>query len=200
MNYIYEHKRRTILVLGILLAIIIYLLKDSSFILRGLSLIAVISFFYILDHLFDLKFEVKHYAIVIIISTIAFMLSHLYFIYPQYDKIQHLIMPIFISAIFFFMINKLRLELKWKLLFTFLTTVAFLGIFEIIEYGLDQLFQFKLQGVYLRNLQGVEKFNLLQEPLDDTIMDISLGIIGSGLYSLVRTIKNWKKLGLRKAY
>lgn len=197
MRYLYEHKRRTIIGLGIILTIIVYLLKDASFILRSVSLLATASAFYILDHLFNIKFKIKHYTIVIVTGIITYLFSSFYFIYPQFDKFQHLIVPIFISSILFFMIDKLKLPLKWKLMYTFVACISLLSSFEIAEYGLDYFFELKLQGVYLRDIQGIEKFHLIQEPLDDTMIDIALGIIGSLIYLTYRSIKNYKLLGLK---
>ncbi|RZD30737.1 hypothetical protein CXT76_01780, partial [Candidatus Parvarchaeota archaeon] len=93
----------------------------------------------------------------------------MYFLYPQYDKFQHLIQPILFSSIIFFMISKLKLELKWKLTFTFFIMVGLLSIFELGEYILDYFFNLKLQGVFLRNLQGLEKYNILMDRNDDTM-------------------------------
>lgn len=73
--------------------------------------------------------------------------------------------------------------MKWKLTFTVLSVVAFLGIFEILEYILDSFFNWKLQGVYIRDITGLDKFNLLLNPLTDTIIDLSFGILGSSLYA-----------------
>src|SRR5205085_1505098 len=98
-----------------------------------------------------------------------------YFIHPQYDKIQHFIFPMLFFSMIFYMVNKLNLALKWKLAFTFMTVITFLCLFEIGEYLLDSFFNLKLQGVYLRDLKGLTKFNLLQNPLDDTMADLSFG-------------------------
>ena len=69
--------------------------------------------------------------------------------------------------------------------------------FEIWEYLLDKLFDFKLQGVYLRDFKGFEKFNLLQSPIDDTIMDLSFGLFGLIIYMLFNLIIY--KINLKKS-
>jgi hypothetical protein len=92
------------------------------------------------------------------------------------------------------MISKLELELKWKIVFTFFTVFAILGVFEIGEYTMDRLFDFKLQGVYLRDLSGVQKFNLIMDPLSDTMTDMALGIIGAGIYCISFAFYMRKKL------
>ena len=121
----------------------------------------------------------------IIIAVSSFLLSPLYYVYPQYDKIQHLLQPIMLSSIIFHMIWRLDLKLKWKIVFVFFVVVGILGIFEIGEFLLDFFFDMKLQGVFLRDIQGLEKYNLLLDRNDDTMIDLSLGTIGSGIYSFV---------------
>jgi len=186
----YRHKRLIVGIISFLLIIAIYLLKNSSSVaLRYSTFIALIIGFYIFDHLFDIRFHLKHYFFIIIIGVAGLMFSHLFFIYPQYDKLQHLVLPMFLCSIVFFMINKLNLALKWKITFTVLSVTGLLGIFEIGEYILDLLFNWKLQGVYLRDLTGLEKFNLLLNPLDDTMVDLSFGILGSSIYAIYAYIK-----------
>lgn len=189
-SYIYRHKRRTVLGLSILLLLLIYFFQESSFILRATATIAFLAFFYFIDHFFIIRFRPLHYAFIIIIALLGLMLSPLYFIYPNYDKIQHFIIPILTSSVIFFMINKLNLHIKWKLTFTLFVTAGLLGLFEIGEYMLDWLFDFKLQGVFLRDVSGLDKFNLIQEPLDDTIADLILGFFGAFAYAIYKGIRN----------
>ncbi len=67
-------------------------------------------------------------------------------------------------------------------------------MFELGEYALDYFFDLKLQGVYLRDLQGLEKFNLIVDRIDDTMIDLFLGILGSSLYALVFGIAKRKEI------
>jgi len=190
INKAYRHKRLIVSIISLIVLVMVYLSKDaSSIILRYSTFIGFIVSFSIIDHLFDIRFKLKHYLFIIIIGAASIMFFHLYFIYPQYDKVQHFIQPMFLCSIIFFMINKLKLALKWKITFTVLCVAGLLGMFEIGEYVLDLLFNLKLQGVYLRDLSGLEKFNLLLDPLDDTMADLSFGIIGSSLYALYAWIK-----------
>ncbi len=186
----YRHKRSIVGIISTIIAIAIYFSKDSSSVLlRYSTFIGLIVGFYIFDHLFDIRFKPKHYFFILIIGVASLMFSPLYFVYPQYDKIQHFFMPILLCSIIFFMINKLHIDLKWKITFTISSIIALLGIFEIGEYVLDLLFNLKLQGVYLRDLQGLEKFHLLLNPLDDTMVDLSFGILGSSIYAFYAWIK-----------
>lgn len=92
------------------------------------------------------------------------------------------------------MITKLNIPLKWKLVFTFFVGFGIVGLMEIGEYGLDYLFDLKLQGVYLRDLKGFEKFNIIQNPIDDTMIDMALGVIGSLVYVSYIGVRNFKEL------
>ncbi|MBX4211988.1 hypothetical protein KW787_00840 [Candidatus Pacearchaeota archaeon] len=178
----YKYKRRIIVGLSFIILLIIYFFKNSSSLLRSISFIALIVFFYIADHVFDIRFQPKHYIFIILIGVSSLLLSPLYYIYPNYDKIQHLIQPMLLGSMIFYMVSKLPLQLKWKLTFTFFITVGLLGLFEIGEYGLDLLFNLKLQGVYLRDIHGVDKFNLVLNRIDDTMIDLIFGVSGVSIY------------------
>lgn len=181
----YLYKRRVILVLSVLIGLMVYFFRNSSFLLRAATSIEFLILFYLIDHFLEVRFKPRHYVFIILITIFSLLLSPLYFVYPNYDKIQHLAQPILLSSIIFFTVNKLKIELRWKLLFTLFIVIGILGLFEISEYALDNLFDLKLQGVYIRDLQGLQKFNLITEPLDDTIMDLILGVAGGAVYIMI---------------
>src|SRR3989344_571588 len=112
--HLYRHKRRTIILISIILLLIIYLFKNASITLRATSTILFLAFFYFIDHYFNIKFRPIHYIFIILIGIFSLMLSPLYYLYPNYDKVQHLIQPLLISTILFFMINKLKIKTEWK--------------------------------------------------------------------------------------
>lgn len=193
----YKYKRTVIGIISLIVLIAIYLFKDSpSITLRYSTFLGVILVSYIADHLFDVRLKFKHYVFIMIIAVSTLLMSPLYYIYPNYDKFQHFFNPILLCSIFFYMINKLRLALKWKITFTVLSIAGILGAFEILEYTLDLLFNFRLQGVYIRDLTGFDKFNLLLNPLDDTMVDLVFGILGAGVYAFYAWIKykKYKKM------
>ncbi len=180
----YKKKRRVVISISIIILTLLYTLKNTSFLIRAMSTIGLLFVFYLVDHLFKLDFKDRHYVFISAIAITGFLLSPLYFIYPNYDKILHIILPIMFASIVFHMVDLLKLELKWKLLFTFFIVIGSLGMFEIGEYLLDWLFDLKLQGVYIRDLQGIQRFNILQDKIDDTMIDMSLGIFGTAVYVL----------------
>lgn len=177
-------KRRIIFSLCVVLFALLYAFKNTSFTVRALSTIGLLFVFYMADHLFVIHFKLRHYIFIILIAVSGFLLSPLYFVYPNYDKILHLALPVLYSSIVFYMISPLRLELKWKLTYTFFVVLGSLALFEIGEYLLDIFFDLKLQGVFLRSVQGLDKFDILVDRIDDTMIDLVLGVIGSGIYAL----------------
>ena len=189
----YGNKRRAILAVSVLILGLLYAFKNMSFFVRALSAIGLLSVFYIIDHYFDMNFKAGHYFIILFIAIIGFLLSPLYFIYPQYDKILHLVNPALFGVIVFYMVSKLKLKLKWKLVFVFFVIAGTVGLLEIGEYLLDYFFNLKLQGVFLRNLQGLQKFDILLGRIDDTMVDMSLGFIGAFSYVCFVGVSSWVK-------
>jgi len=99
----------------------------------------------------------------------------------------------------FFITSKLKIELKWQLTFTFFAAISFITFAEIGEYILDRLFDWKLQGVY-QYPPGewnptASNIKELMSPIKDTMIDISLGVLGALLYCIsVFKIKKEKKI------
>jgi len=150
--------------------------------------------FYWLDRAFKFEFNAWHYAFIAVIGASSFVLGPTYFfIYTNYDKVLHFFQPIMFSSIIFHMMRKLKISLGWKLVFTFFIISSLLGIFEIAEFGLDRFFDWKLQGVFLQNLQGSTKLSILLDPLTDTHWDMIAGNIGALAYSLSIYLWNKKK-------
>ena len=86
------------------------------------------------------------------------------------------------------MISKHKMDMKWKLAFTMISVTAILTMHELIEYSLDIFFDLKLQGVFIRDLGGIEKLNIIQTQIDDTMIDLILGIAGTLTFGLFK----WK--------
>lgn len=178
----YRTRRNLVIAISTTLLILLYMFKNTSFLIRTLSAVSLLIFFFFIDYYFDVRFKPRHYLFIILISTFGLMLSPLYFIYSQYDKILHLVLPIMLSAIVFHMVSKLKLKLKWNLTFVFFIIMGSLALFEIGEYLLDTFFDLKLQGVFLRDIQGLQKFDVLLDKIDDTMIDLVLGFVGALTY------------------
>ena len=183
----YRNKRRLIIGISLLLLILLYIFKNYSFMIRAISVIFGILIFYFFDYTFQLHFYFRHYIYILIILIFGILLSPLYFFSEIYDKILHLVMPVLGGIIVFFIINKSKIDFKWKLLITLTSMIFLLTMLEIGEYLFDVFLGLKLQGVYLRDLSGIEKYNLVLGKNDDTMMDLILGTIGSLFFILVKT-------------
>lgn len=189
----YFTKRWVVFSIALTLVLLLYLFKDASTIIRVGSAFAFILAFYLADHLFDLRFSLLHYFFILFMAVTAFLLSPLYYIYPNYDKIQHFLLPLLYASIVFWIVRRTNSPRWMQLTFTFFIVVGTLAIFEVGEFLLDQLFNLQLQGVFLRNLQGFVKYKIIQDRNTDTMIDISLGILGSLLYVVIHAYK--KRIG-----
>ncbi len=178
-----QHKKKIIYVtIGIILLSILYTLKNTSYFTRIFGFILSVLIFHFINYFFKLGFKTKHYLILILISTAGILFSPLYFISPDYDKILHFIIPVLLGVLVFFLINKTELKFSTKLMITFAFMISLLALFEIGEYSLDQIFSWKLQGVYLRDYTGITKLKIIQDKNDDTMIDLILGTIGSLIF------------------
>ena len=186
----YRTRRNLVIAISMILLILLYMFKNTSFLIRTFSAVFLLIFFFFIDYYFDVRFKPIHYLFIILISAFGLMLSPLYFIYSQYDKILHLVLPIMLSAIVFHMVSKLKLKLKWNLTFVFFIIMGSLALFEIGEYLLDMFFDLKLQGVFLRDIQGLQKFDVLLDKIDDTMIDLVLGFVGALTYAFFKIFTN----------
>jgi len=196
MRKIKLHTKRVIYIaLGILAFSILYALKNTSYFVRIFGFILSVFVFFAADKFFSFGFKKHHYFIFILISTGGILFSPLYFIYPHYDKILHLIIPILFCILIFFLVDKLDTRLSVKLAITFAIMATMASMHEVGEYLLDQVFDWKLQGVYLRDYSGIAKLKIIQDKNDDTMIDMLLSTCGSLIFISYKTIEfHYKKL------
>jgi len=185
----YRSKRRLLITISALAVGFFYAFKNVSFLIRSIATVGIFLSFYLTDYFFKIGFKKRHYAFIIIIALSSFMFSSLYYIYPPYDKIQHFILPIMLASIIFHMTSKLKLALKWRLTFVFFIIIGSIGLFEVGEYSLDYFFGYTFQGVYLHDLQDLGRYDILLDRIDDTMIDMMLGILGTAVY--------WTFVGIR---
>jgi len=195
MKFTNNQKKVTYIYIGILILLFLYALKNTSYFVRVSTFLFSTFLFYITDSFFKLKFKNYHYLIFILTSAAGILMSPLYFISTNYDKILHLISPILLSILIFYLADKTNLKFSTKLLITFSVILSFLALFEIGEYLLDRLFDLKLQGVFLRDISGISKLRIIMDRNDDTMIDLILGAIGSLIFTTYKAIIfNFKKL------
>lgn len=189
----YENKRILIIGISLFLLLVFYLFKNLSTSLRIFGFIFGLIIFYLADHMFEIDFKLKHYYYIMIILSFGILFSPLYFLSSIYDKILHLIMPIFGCLLIFHIVDKKKLSIQWKLLVVFLFIVTALTMNEVGEYLIDQLWDLKLQGVYIRDISGAEKLNLIMSKIDDTMIDLILGMIGALSFIASKSISYFYK-------
>ena len=176
---IYKNKRRLILGISLFLLLVFYLFKNLSEDIRVFGFIFGMVIFYLVDHMFKIEFRLRHYYYMMIILAFGILLSPIYFFYSSYDKILDFCLPILSCFLIYYIVDKKNLSIQWKLWITFLFITSFLMFHEIGEYLIDQFWDLKLQGVYVWNIEGVEKFDLIQSKIDDTMMDLIFGSLGA---------------------
>ncbi len=174
---------------------ILYYFRESDHIAGTIAFGASILFFYLGDKLFKIGFKKYHYGILIFMTFFGLLLSPLYVVYPLYDKVLHFTFPLFACFLIFYIVDKLKLDLGTKLIFTFAIMITFITFEEIVEFLLDWLFDLKLQGVFEGKLVGTfqmagGEFNLLQSRITDTMIDLMLGVLGSSTFVISKWISD----------
>jgi len=103
------HRARIIyIIIGIIIFGLLYALKNTGYSLRLATFLFSVLLFYAIDLWLELEFEKRHYGIFAIVALTGVILSPLYFISPNYDKLLHLIAPIFLSILIFYLLNKVN--------------------------------------------------------------------------------------------
>ena len=196
MNY--NVKRNWVIGASLVLLIVFYLFRNLSEFTRFGGVIFGLLLFFFVDYFLNLNFKFIHYVYVLAILFFGIMLSPLYFLYPSYDKILHFCLPFIACFLIYYLVDKQSLNLKWKLLITFMFIISFSAIHEIGEYLIDQIWDFKLQGVWLRSGPlGLEKIDMVVSHIDDTMIDMIIGMGGALAFVITKSIgmfiKNKKK-------
>jgi len=195
-------KHLTYIGIAIVVFVILYALKNTAYFVRASAFVSSLAVFWIVDTLLDLKFRVRHYVLLVFIATTGILLSPFYYLYPGYDKVLHFFNPILFSILIFYLVNKIKgISFSKKLFLTFSITVSFLALFELIEFFLDKMYDLNLQGVYIWEVSetAAAKVRLIMDRNDDTMIDLALGVLGTVLFSIGKTIEiYYKKLNKKK--
>jgi len=145
--------------------------------------IIIISSFYFADKYFKLNFKRRHYFYLIGMIVIGLTFSFVYFRVPIADKLQHFFFPMMVASIFYHLVKKMGIKTNHALLFTFFIVIGWSSLFELFEYYLDVFFDWKMQGVFLRNPAFEGGFKLIQSRIDDTMIDMTLVVCGTLIYT-----------------
>lgn len=113
----------------------------------------------------------------------------LFYIFPRFDKVIHLLSPLAICAFLYFLLEHRVPDKKMRLLFSASILLSFELMWEILEYFFDQIFHTVLQGVAQI---GMESFNtgptLIMPRFQDTIYDMALNLVGAVLFLITGRI------------
>lgn len=169
-----------IFLIASIILIIVFAFAKVVPLLTGVMAVAVIFYFYMIDKALGVKFTRRHYILFIAIVFFGLILYPLYEIFSLYDKILHFALPILYASIVYFAISKLEINFRLKLAFVFFVVIGTLTLFEIGEYLGNIIFGIESQGVYLRTGDGGTVLHL--DAFNDTMIDLSLGVIGALLY------------------
>lgn len=190
-------KERLAWVYGIISVIFLYILyyfRNSDHFAGAIAFVLTVSFFHLADRVFEIKFKKRHYGILIFMVIFGLLLSPFYVLYPNYDKVLHLVNPFLSCFLIFYIVDKLKLDLKTKIIFTFTILITLITFAEIVEFSLDWLFDLKLQGVFIGDLRGTFKMaggelTVIQSRITDTMIDLILGVCGSLVFVLGKFFK-----------
>ncbi len=182
-----KNKRRVIIGLAGLGLLLLYFIRTYSSLVFLFITVGVLFLFHYIDHIYRFEFPLKYYIYLFLIIVAGSILGPgepfaLYDRWVLYDKLLHLFSPVLLSAIIFFIIDKLDITLKWKFLLTVCVVMSILAVFEIGEFISDYFFKSELQGVYLYDLVNREKYQKVLDPHLDTMLDLIFGFIGCVAY------------------
>jgi len=182
---IFKNRRRIIIVLVSLFILLLYFSRNLSIIIPFIITIVALLLFRYIDRSFNFRFPEIYYIYIFIIFGLGPIVGEgrppfgFYYRGIVYDKLLHFLSPIMMSAIIFYILNRLVIPLKWKLVMTVGIVFGILGLFEIGEYLSDVLFGTLHQGVYLKDFARAVKYDVVIAPIHDTMQDLIFGLLGS---------------------
>ncbi len=192
---LFRNKRRVITGGGILLLILMYFSRNLGILVFIGLIIGSLLLFYYIDHAYKFDFPERYYIYIFIVLVAGLILGPnkpplgFYYRNYYYDKVLHFISPFLMGFVIFFILNQLNVSLKWKLLMTVALVMGILGLFEIGEYMLDLFLDLQLQGVYLADYaKEIVKYEQIVAPIDDTMWDLIMGLIGGGFFALYKGV------------
>ncbi len=183
-------KRNLYVGLAVVVLASLWILKNTNYFFRALNFTITFLVFFLIDSLFKLKFRNRHYIILIIIITTGILLNPLYEVYPVYDKILHFITPILFCIVIFYLVNKLKeIPISTKIFLTLSIVISLLAVWEIIEFAIEELLGFRMQGVYIKDMSLIPELKLVMGKHNDTMMDLIMGTLGTIAFSIWKTIE-----------
>lgn len=106
----------------------------------------------------------------------------LFYVFPNYDKILHLINPILLSILIYSILKSKGKDNYRRILATILILLILTILWELLEFALDQIFGSYMQGVHLKTGKGIfssQDGNIkVMNRTTDTILDSIISLFG----------------------
>jgi len=94
----------------------------------------------------------------------------------------------------YYLISKIQgITLPVRLFLTISIVVALISFWELFEFFLDKFYDLKMQGVWVRDVTGMGKINMVMDRNDDTMIDMLMGAIGSVVFAAGQTAAHFFK-------
>lgn len=128
-----------------------------------------------------------------------------YFLYnliPFFDKIVHFLSQLIICPLILFLVKDKIKDKKVLVLFCIAFAITLSVVWEITEYGFDNLVNSRMQGVYFQEGQffGVyeRQYAPVQTEIDDTMSDLIFNALGACVFGAFYLFKDRKRKRKRK--
>ncbi|MEM3091474.1 MAG: hypothetical protein QXD05_02340 [Candidatus Pacearchaeota archaeon] len=122
----------------------------------------------------------------------------LFYVFPYYDKIIHLLSPLLACTFFYFIFDKRFKDKKLLIIFSVTLLLSFELFFELVEYFFDKNFNTILQGVHQSGVKKFGGYEVVLSRFDDTIYDMFLNLVGSIIFAIISffilTKKNMRRV------
>lgn len=149
------------------------------------------------------KIPLKIYFFLALLIILA-VLGDFYFYnnIASFDKIIHFLSPLIICSLIFHLAKNKIKDKKILILFCIAVFMTVSVIWEITEYGLDNLVDSKMQGVYFQEGKFFDLYErqqiMVQSEIDDTMSDLIFNFLGSlafgAIYFFINKIRQIKKV------
>lgn len=196
---VFDYKKKFFLVFSISLIGIIFnffLIEIISYmgLLSSVFLVIILFGFFIFDNIFDIRYKMLDYFLIIIVGVFGFYLGFLHFYIINYDKIQHFYAPMVLVYLLCVFFDK-KLEkskdknTKVMVLSSFISLCIIL-LYEVFELIMDVYFNTGMQGNMVRNAFGNIVYTLSAD--NDTKYDLIIGFLSILMYDFFCLYKEKK--------
>ncbi|MFC1686216.1 hypothetical protein ACFLZZ_04330 [Nanoarchaeota archaeon] len=172
----YRTKFLFVIISSLLILLALILWGETDYLVRYFTTVVTLLLFLFVDWKWDINYRRRHYAYVLIMAIGGIIMTPLYFVYAWYDKALHLIFPFFLFFLVHYLVSKYTKSFRERIIISVIATFALTVLFEVGEYVVDLLFGWKLRGVFIRNFQSTQEYDVFLGRTIDTILDLIYNI------------------------